>query len=430
MSALGAAAARPHGRAAPVRVLVVHNAYQESGGEDVVAEREAALLERRGHHVVRYERSNKEIRHLGALEKLALPGRMVWATDAAADLRALIARERPDVVHMHNTFLLISPAAYYACREMGVPVVQSLHNPRLLCPAASFYRDGRACEDCLGRTPPWPGVLHGCYRGSRLQTAAVAGMLTAHRLLRTWDSQVSAFVVFTDFYRRKFIEGGLPADRIFVKPHFVAPDPGDRGPGAGDYALFVGRLDPEKGVRTLVRAWQNGGPGIPLKIRGEGQLRAEVAREIERPGGTAAELVGRLPSGELAALVKGARFLVWPSEGYYETFGLVAIEAFACGVPIIASRTGVLAEMVRDGRTGLHFDPGDAADLAAKAAWAWAHPDEMQAMGRHARAEFEAKYTEERNYGLLMGIYQDVLAGRPSAPGAAAAGVSLAQGPT
>ena len=388
-----------------MRVLVVHNEYQQPGGEDTVAERETALLRAAGHEVIEYRRSNKELTHFGIAQKLALPKRMLWASDSCRALREIIGRSRPDIAHFHNTFLMISPAVYSVCRALGVPVVQSLHNPRLLCPSANFYRAGAICQDCVGKTPPWPGIVHGCYRQSRAQTAMVAGMLTFHRLRRTWQREVDAYIVFTEFYRQQFIAGGLPAERIVVKPHFVEPDPGARVGEAGRYALFLGRLDPEKGVRPLLRAWQQLGDR-PLKIRGDGQLRSDVEQLIrQKPPGTV-ELVGRLSQAELARLIKGAAFLVWPSEGYYETFGLVAIEAFACGVPVIASKVGVLAEIVEDNRTGLHFKVGDAGDLAAKVAWAFAHPAEIAALGRQARAEFVKKYTAAGNYKQLMEIYE------------------------
>lgn len=390
-----------------MKLLLVHNTYQQPGGEDTVFEREAALLREHGHAVVTYMRSNAEVRDFSPVAKALLPLRMIWARDAVRDLRALIAAEKPDVAHFHNTHFMISPAAYFACREAGVPVVQSLHNPRLLCPAATFVRSERACQDCLGKTPPWPGILHACYRDSRLQTAAVAAMLTVHRWRKTWTTQVARYVVFTEFYRQKFIAGGLPADRLTVKPHFVAPDPLPREDEPGDYALYVGRLELVKGVRVLLAAWQRLGT-IPLKVRGEGPLLAEVQALAAR--NDALQVVGRLSPEALIQLVKGARFLVWPSLGYYETFGLVAVEAFACGVPVIASRTGVMAEIVTDGVTGLHFTAGDPADLAAKVRWAWEHPAEMATMGRAARREYEQKYTAEINYAQLLRIYETVRA--------------------
>jgi hypothetical protein len=208
-----------------MKILNIYNTYRQSGGEDVAAEREASLLTNAGHEIIWYRRSNREVDAFNLWNKMTLPKRMIWASDAVRDLRRLIAREKPDVAHFHNTHFMISPAAYTACREMGVPVVQSLDNPRLMCPAASLFRAGPLCEDCVGKTLPGPGVLHACYRKSRMQTAAVATTLTIHRLRHTWDADVDVYVVATDFYRRKFIEGGLPVEKLAVRPHFVEPDP-------------------------------------------------------------------------------------------------------------------------------------------------------------------------------------------------------------
>lgn len=333
---------------------------------------------------------------------MSLPLRTVWAWDSLDRMRALLKGERPRVVHFHNTFPLISPSAYLACQEAGAPVVQYLHNPRLMCPAATLYRDGRVCQDCLGRVVPWPSLVHRCYHNSYLETGVVAGTITLHRILETWKQKVDVFIVFTDFYRRKFVDAGIPPEKIMVKPHFVAVDPGpSRSPRR--YALFVGRLAAEKGVTTLLEAWRKV-PSIDLKIRGEGPLIDRVREQAADPR-FQIELIPRLDRQQLDALFHGARFLVWPSEGYYETFGMVAAEAFACGLPVIASRIGVMEEIVREGSTGLLFNPGDPGDLAAKVQWAWTHPDEMEAMGRNARVEYESKYTPERNYGKFLELW-------------------------
>lgn len=390
-----------------MKILLVHNSYQQNGGEDEVFANERELLRSAGHEVVQYLRSNDEINDYGLWNKATLGLRTIWAWDSARELKELLKREQPNLVHFHNTFPLISPSAYLSCEEAGIPVVQSLHNPRLICPAATLYRDGQVCEDCLGKSLPWPGILHACYRSSRIQTGIVASMLMVHRYLNTWDKQVCTYIVFTDFYRRKFIAAGLPQNKIAIKPHFVAPDPGQTE-GIQDYALFIGRLAAEKGVMTLLKAWQRL-KGIPLKIRGDGPLKVQVLERV-RDSSYCIDLVPRLDKNDLMTLLQGARFLVWPSEGYYEAFGLVAVEAFACGTPVIASGVGVMAEIVEDNRTGLHFAPGDPRDLAAKVEWAWTHPQEMRAMGGAARAEYETKYTAECNYQQLMGIYQRAIA--------------------
>lgn len=390
----------------PMKILVVHNRYREPGGEDSVVAAETALLRRHGHAVETLLFDNTEIpdrRSLAASARLAAGA--VWSPAGAARVRAAVRTSGADVVHFHNTLPLVSPAAYAACRVEGAAVVQTLHNYRLVCPNALFFRDGRPCEDCLGRTPPWPGVVHACYRGSRPQTAAVAAMLTAHRLRRTWHRDVDRFVALSAFSRGKFVAGGLPAAAIAVKPNFLEPDPG-AAIAAGDGFLFVGRLVAYKGLGTLLRAWAGAGPGAPLRIVGDGPLTAEIERAAETI--PAVDHLGRRDRSGVLALMRSSRALVFPSE-LYENFPVTLIEAFACGLPVIASRIGAIAEIVVDGRTGLLFAPGDAADLAAKVAWARDHPAKMARMGAAARAEYEAKYTAERNYGRLIEIYAEAV---------------------
>jgi glycosyltransferase involved in cell wall biosynthesis len=393
-----------------VKVLLAHNHYYWPGGEDEVFRRESELLRSAGNEVVEYIRDNRAIVHSSALEKIKIASQTVWAFDSARQLRHLIRRERPDIAHFHNTFPLISPSAYYACQEEGIPVVQSLYNARLMCPAVNFLREGRVCEDCLGRSLPWPGVLHGCYRDSRLQTAVVAAMLWTHRLLQTWQEGVDAYITATEFFRKKYIAAGLPPEKVFLKPHFLITDPGMKRE-MESYALFIGRLSPEKGVATLLNAWKNL-PHIPLWIRGEGPMEEEVRRFAE--ANPSVRVLPRLPRSECFDITKGARFLVWPSEGYAETFGLVVMEAFACGTPIIGSSLGAMAEVLHDKKTGLHFTAGDPQDLAAKVDYAWTHPQELTEMGRAGRAEYEKKYTPESNYKALMGIYRGAVQSRSS----------------
>jgi len=367
---------------------------------------EARLLESHGHRVACYTVSNESLVGKG---RLAGAAGAVWNRAASAELRRLIREQRPGVVHFHNTFAAISPAAYYAAKREGLPVIQTLHNFRLLCSNAVFYRNGRVCEDCLGKAIPWPGVVHRCYHDSATHTGAVALMLTVHRALGTWSRMVGVYIALTEFARRKFIEGGLPAEKIVVKPNFVDPDPGERT-SAGNSAVFVGRLSPEKGVRTLLAAWRRL-DGIPLRMVGDGPLGAEVAKAAGDGKARAVEWLGRQSHPQVLDLIKGSRFLVFPSE-WYEGFPMTLAEAFACGVPVIASRLGAMAEIVEDGRTGLHFNPGDPEDLAAKVEWAWTHPERMAEMGREARREYERKYTAERNYEMLMEIYERAGAGR------------------
>ncbi|HYW66868.1 MAG TPA: glycosyltransferase [Candidatus Dormibacteraeota bacterium] len=392
-----------------MKILLVHNTYQHQGGEDVILREESRLLESHGHVVIHYERDNDELRGRSGLGALAAAGQTVWSFSSYGAVNEILKKEKPDLAHFHNTFPLISPSAYYACAKEGVPVVQTLHNYRLLCPAASMVRDGKVCESCLGRAIPWPGVVHACYRGSRPATLATAAMLAVHRALRTYREKVNVYIALSEFARGKFIEGGLPADRIVVKSNFVA-DRTTRQASRGDYALFVGRLSEEKGPQLLPTAWQAMKSQIPLRIVGDGPLWKPLREDIERDGlALRIELMGRRSPDEVASLIGGARVLIAPSI-CYETFGLTVVEAYSCGRPVIVSRIGALAEIVQDGVTGLHFEPGNAADLAAKVEWAWNHPDAMAEMGRAARREYEAKYTPEINYQILMRIYEQATA--------------------
>ena len=387
-----------------MKILLIHNRYRHPGGEDQVFRREAELLSSAGHKLLEYTRDNAEIEDGGILNKAHLAARTLWAWDSQRELRAILKAEKPDVAHFHNTFPLISPAAYHACWEFRVPVVQTLHNTRLLCPGGSSYRDGRICEECLGRIVPWPGVVHACYRGSLAQSAVVAGMLSLHRLAGTWRTKVGAYIVSTKFFRKKFIEAGLLPGRIFLKPHFVYADPELKPQRRSDYALFAGRLAAEKGIGTLLDAWKLLRRSIPLRIAGDGPDRKVLEAAAKEAGLSNILFEGWMSPEQLRGAMERAAFLIFPSQSS-ETFGLPIIEAFACGVPVIASRLGATMEIVESGKTGLHFHPGDAADLALKAEWLWTHKNEAEAMGRAARGEYEAKYTPERNYELLMNIY-------------------------
>lgn len=381
-----------------MRILSVHSCYQIRGGEDESREAEERLLREMGHQVDVYEDNNKRAKTLHPLQSAL---KTVWSTEAHHIVQGRLADTVYDRVHVQNFFPLISPSVYYAAKSARVPLIQTLRNYRLLCPNALFFRDGQVCEDCLGKFVPYPGVLHACYRESRAASAVTAAMISIHRTLQTWTKMVDVFVTLTHFAREKFIQGGLPGDKIVVKPNFVHPDPGP-GEGNGGYALYVGRLSVEKGLDTLLTAWKLLGGHVPLKIVGDGPLAGQVQALTETL--PQVEWLGRQPMTEVHALMGEARFLVFPSK-WYETFGRVAVEAFAKGTPVVAANIGAIAELVDHGRTGLHFCPGDPADLATKIEWVLAHPRELTQMQVAARAEFEAKYTAKLNYQRLMEIY-------------------------
>jgi glycosyltransferase involved in cell wall biosynthesis len=391
------------GAKANMRILVVHNRYQQAGGEDVVVRAETSLLSSRGHEVETFQEDNVEI--VNWSDAALTTVRCVYSYSAARDVRKLIARFQPDVAHIHNFFPRVSPSVHYACLEASIPIVQTLHNYRLLCPGSTFLRDQKVCEDCLGKAIPWPAVQHGCYRKSRFASAAMVNMLTIHRALQTWQRTVSRFIAPTQFARSKFIEGGLPEGRIVVKPNFVTPDPG-MGPGNGGYVLFVGRLSEEKGLNTLLAAWSKVSPRGRLKIVGDGPMAAAV--EQASSTNPSIEWLGTRSRGEVLALMSNAALLVFPSIGY-ETFGLTVIEAFATGLPVFASRLGAMAELVSDGETGKLFTAGSSDELAAAINWALSHPDLLNAMRIKARHEFERKYTADLNYTSLTDIYQSAL---------------------
>lgn len=382
------------------KILIVHNFYQQRGGEDAVFAAEKSLLRQHKHEVIEFQEDNKRIPNMNRVD-LAIA--TVWSKSARRRLEGVLKEEKPDIVHFHNTFPLISPSVYYACRTIGVPVVQTLHNYRLLCPGGNFYRDTGACQECLAKLP-WPGVFHACYHESHVATSVVATMLTVHRALGTWSRRVSVFIALTEFARQKFIEGGLPPQRIVVKPNFAAfePAPAVR---PGIYALYLGRLSREKGADTLLGAWRQLHCSIPLRIAGDGPLRSQLETQRNEAALSNISFLGHLERGPVQALLRNARFLIVPS-GCYENFPLAVVEAFASGIPVIVPKLGALEEIVQDHRTGLHFRAYDPIDLAAKVEWAWTHPAEMDEMGLTGRAEYDMKYTAERNYEMLMQTYE------------------------
>lgn len=379
-----------------MKILIAHNAYQHRGGEDAVVDAELALLRRYGHDVKIYRQHNDALNHMS---RAAAAASTIWSQRSAADIEDLCKRFQPDVIHVHNTFPLISPSLYWAAARLHVPVVQTLHNFRLLCPQAIFLREGRICEDCIGKVP-WRSVTRKCYRESAMQSAVITGMLTTHRALGTYRDRVTRYIALNRFARGKYIDGGLPAERIRIKPNFVpsAFVPSWQGRDGG---LYVGRLSSEKGLDVLAGAVKMV-EHAPVDVIGSGPLEALATAAFGD------RYLGYRPLDDIMARMGAAQFMVLPSI-CYENSPRTIVEAFSCGLPVIASRLGALVDIVRDGVTGLLFNPGDPADLAAKMAWAVAHPGQMARMGQAARAEYEAEYTPERNYEMLMDIYDDAI---------------------
>jgi glycosyltransferase involved in cell wall biosynthesis len=389
-----------------MNILIVHNTYRQPGGEDVVVAQESALLEKNGHRVTIYARNNDEMDELSFWEKLGLIGRIISANDTKLSVRRLIRDLKPDLVHVHNTFAMVSPSVFEACHEEDVPVVHTIHNYRLLCPAATFYRDGTECQECVTRSL-LSSVRHACYRDSHVMSAAVALMLKTHRARQTWDRRIDAYIALSRFVKNRFVQCGIPSNRIYVKPNFVDPDPGKRS-GTGDFALFVGRLSPEKGAATLLKAWQLLPCWMPLVIAGDGPMRGLLESEVAEKGLQSVRFVGQLDRNEVYDLMKRAAFLIVPSV-WEEPFGLVVAEAFACGTPVLAASVGGIPEMVEDHVTGLRFAADNPKDLAKKITWAQEHLPEMAVMGNGARKVYESRYTGSTNYEFLMDIYASAI---------------------
>lgn len=387
-------------------IALLHNYYQHRGGEDTVFEAEARLLEERGHRVIRYAVHNDDVSRYSSLQLARLT---VWNPDSYKELKAMFLREKPDVVHCHNTLPLISPSAYFAANDTGIPVVQTLHNYRLLCPNALFFREGRVCEDCLGKTFALPAIRHKCYRGSLPASAVVAGTTALHHWWGTWDKRIQTYIALTEFARAKFIEGGLPAEKIVVKPNFVELDAGFVSAEKTEtYALYVGRLSEEKGIMAVLEAWrvlQKRGDTTPLHIIGDGPLEEAAQTFTHTHQLSLVKFLGRKLFSEALEAMKTARMVVFPSL-LYETFGKTMIEAFSGGTPVIASQLGALQEVVEHGRTGLHIPVGNVEALANAVETINRLPSEQYAAMRlAARKEYERRYTAEANMQALEQIY-------------------------
>jgi len=380
-----------------VRVLQLHTPYRQPGGEDAVVRAEAEVLRRAGHEVVQYQVQNPP-GATGAIGSLVLSP---WNPRQARKVQGLAERVRPDVAHVHNTWYAQSPAVLWALRRSSVPTVMTLHNYRLVCANGQLFRDGAPCEDCVGASP-WHGVQHGCYRGSMVLSVPAAGTIALHDRLRTWSRTVDRFVVLSEFAAERLVRGGLPPDRIELKPNFVA-DPGPRAVPAAASAtvLYVGRLSPEKGVELLVEAWRELGDGpLELVVVGDGPLRERLAR---RPAAWL-RLVGQLPAAEVRRQMLAARALVLPSV-WYEGQPVAVLEALAAGLPVLGSGIGGVPELLAPlGRDWLAA-PGEVASWVA-ALRTLADPERVELASARARALYERSFSTAAAARALEGIYE------------------------
>ena len=395
-----------------MKICFVHNFYQSSSpsGEDAVFQDEVGLLKKNGIHVITYEKNNDEIKDYGLRDKFFLSFKNIWSRETYKDLKTLIRREKPDIAHFHNIWYLISPSAYYACRDAGVPVVQTLHNFRMFCVNGLLLRDGNVCEDCIGHLP-WKGVKYGCYSNSRIYSLPIAITESIHNIAGSWKDKVDIYIALTEFSKKKFIQCGLPEEKIFVKPNFLL-DPPEPSFNHRDYVIFLGRLSHEKGVSILVDATKVlNNLALPLKVKivGDGPLRKELEDTVRAKRINNIEFTGRKKFNECMELLRYSRFMIMPVI-CYENFPMAIREAFACGKPVVASNLGATAELVEDGKTGLLFEPGNSEDLAKKMKWMCEHEASCIEMGKNARKVFEEKYTAERNFEILIDIYNKLIA--------------------
>ena len=387
-----------------MKILIGHNRYQQPGGEDAVAASEVEVLRNHGHDVLFLEFDNKDFNSLSVPAKIQNVLSWEWSQKAYDLVRQHCISFKPDVAHFHNTFYMMSPSVYTACQDVGVPVVQTLHNFRLLCSNGLFYRQGQVCEECMSHTLK-RGIQYGCYRHSKILTWAVVNMLEKHWKRGTWQKKVDMFIALTDFARNKFIEGGLSGDKIVVKPNSLAVDPGLRSE-IGDYFVFAGRLTEEKGVKVALEAFRYLS-GEQLILMGDGPLKVSCEDYIKEHGLHNIRLLGHLDKEEYYKIFKKAKALILPSL-WYENFPVVIIEAFACGIPVIASQLGSMKEIVVDNQTGLLFNTGDFKDLIQKINGLINNTSRMLVWGKNARKLFENKFSIQINYERLISLYQQV----------------------
>ncbi|MFE7598850.1 glycosyltransferase [Streptomyces sp. NPDC057494] len=395
-----------------MHVLVVHNRYSSAqpSGENRVVDEEVGLLRAAGHRVDLFERRSDDIADLSLLGKAAVPLLVPWNPGVRTELAARLRAERPDVVHVHNVFPLLSPAVLAACDDAGVPVVATLHNYTQICPPGTLHRDGRQCTECVGSKTALPAVRHGCYRNSRLATVPLSVSMSVNR--RRWWSGVDRFFCISGAQRDILVRSGMPASRLVVKYNFV-PDPGARREGDGEHLLFLGRLAEAKGVRPLMAAWDEiaagGGVGVPLVIAGAGPLEREVTDWAA--GRDDVRYVGLLDPAECRKAVARSVAVVAPSMSL-ETFGLVVAEAMAAGVPAVAAAHGAFVELVEEGVTGLLHEPGDPASLASRIRLVAADPARGREMGEAARRRYEQRFSPAVGLERLLEEYRSAIAGR------------------
>lgn len=392
-----------------MRILLVHNYYRRGnpGGEDFVFEQERDLLQEAGHSVLCYTRSNDEVSEDRTADRVRVALGMQRSRRTRREMRSLIAEFLPDVAHFHNTFPLISLSAYLVCKELRVPIVQTLHNYRYSCAAATHFRKGGACEACSVLNP-LPAAINRCYRSSFLGSSAVALMMLRNDLSGVFRSCVTRFVVMTEFARLRLERFGVDPGQIFIKPNFVQLN-AEPHQSTKSFCLFAGRLSDEKGLWVLLDAWRKL-PDVPLKIVGDGPL-AVALQDVCRQEGLTVEFLGMQSRGTVARLMQEARALVFPSL-WYECMPLTILEAWAAGAPVIASDLGAMSEMISDGKNGLLFRAGSSDDLVEKVRLITSDSALAESISTVARRLAVARHGRNENLDLLHEVYRQAIADR------------------
>lgn len=387
------------GRKEQMKILMAHNYYQSPGGEDVSYNEESRLLESFGEIVYRFSRDNSDIYKYNTRQMIQLGINTIWSEASKEQVAEVIRQFKPDVAHFQNTFPLLSPSVFYACHENNIPVVLSIRNYRLFCLNGLFLRNNEPCEKCLQAKNYFWGVFHKCYHRSSMKSSIVAFMNIFHWKKRTWHRQVDVMISPSEFTRRKLIQAGFQEDRIFVKPNLIY----DHGKGnrTGGYILYSGRLSQEKGINSLVDVVVEN-PDLKLLIIGDGPLRESIERIVESNQNI--KLLGYLDHDQTINYIKNAKFLIYPTI-CYETFGRTIIEAFSCGVPVIASRIGAITELICDGENGFLVNPGDIQDLQRIIRLMWENDPLCKTMGDNARNDYLNRYSPDKNFLILKNAY-------------------------
>lgn len=382
-------------------VLMVHNYYKISGGEDTVFANEKKMLEDRGHKVITYTRNNKEIDGFGFLKKLFLPFASIFNFKTYRDIKRIIKKEKIDIVHVHNTLSLVSPSVYYATKKKKVPVVQTIHNFRLLCPAATFYRNGKICEDCVSKGFKC-AVKNKCYRNSKLQTLTVVWIQRIHRLFKIYKK--INYICLTDFNKEKLLQHGqIKEKQVFVKPNFCKVNntviPYNE---REDYYVFVGRLEEIKGVKFLIECFHdNRLRNERLLLLGSGPLLQECKDYLITKNIGNITVLGQVSHENAVQIISKAKALILPTQ-VYEGFPMTIVEAFSVGTPVIGPDMGNVGNLIKYGVNGWKYKANDESDFI----------NTILSFEKNVIETTKLcvdEFSEEKNYIMLSNIYEEIV---------------------